>query len=122
MHQHPARVWNRIAETQDLQTEWAEAMFPLDQAEMDAALEREAEALADELGGARLASAYLTVMPLLWEARAISAAKASGEPLMQGLTPMETVQEAVIAASRDYALTTREQKRLEAKLRMPPAA
>lgn len=120
MQQHPAIVWNRIAETQTLRTEWAQAMFPLDDDQLASAMERQMEALTPDLGD-RLASVYLTIMPLLWEAQAILDAQAAGVPLVDSVTAMETVQEAVIAASRDYALTTKEQKRLEAKLQTPPA-
>ena len=120
MHQHPAATWNAIAETQELQTEWAELMFPLPQEEMDEALERETAKLAEEMGSRMVAVAYLRVMPLLWEAEAIEAFQATGAPLADGMTAMGTVQEAVIAASRDYVLTMQDQQRLEEKLRTPP--
>lgn len=121
MIQQPAAVWNAIAETQDLTTEWAAAMFPLPPAMMDRAIERAEAALTKEMGDARLAGAVLAVGPLVWEAEAVQRFVSSGHPLSQGLTVMETVQEAVIAASRDYALTTREQKSLEKRLRTPPS-
>ena len=120
MHQHPAATWNAIAETQDLRTGWAQQMFPLPQDEMDLALDREETALAEEMGGAKLAAAYLKVMPLLWEAEAVQTFAGTGDPRADGLMPMATVQEAVIAASRDYALTMAEQRTLEKRLRTPP--
>ena len=122
MHQHPAEVWNAIAETQSLRTDWARAMFPLPQDLMDQEVEAEQAYLAKEMGSARMALAYLTVMPLLWEAAAVEAFKATGAALGEGLTPMPTQQMAVIAASRDYALTMQEQKQLEKKLSTPPKA
>lgn len=122
MHQHPAPVWNAIAEMQPLQTDWAEQMFPMPQEALDVAMDQEQTRLAGEMGSDRLAMAYLAVMPTLWEAPAVQAFKASGHYLSDGVTVMETVQQAVIAASRDYSLTTREQAQLEKKLRQMPAA
>lgn len=119
---HPAQVWNLIAETQPLKTTWAQVVFPMDQEQMDQAIERETEALTEEMGDPVMAEAYLAVMPLLWEAEAIEAAREAGHAMVDGVTPMATVQEAVIAASRDYALTTQEQTQLEKKLRTAPTA
>ena len=72
MHQAAARYWNEIAETQPLKTEWAQQMFPLLQEDMDLALENEEKRLFRETNNPRVASAYLKIMPLLWENRAIS--------------------------------------------------
>ena len=120
MHQQPAIVWNTIAETQPLRTDWAKMLFPMPQDQMDEALGAEAKSLAESLGSEKLAAAYLSVAPLLWEVRAILAFKATGDRMSDGLTPLETTQEAVIAASRDYALTIKEQRQLSEKLSTPP--
>ena len=122
MHRHPAEVWNAIAETQDLRTSWAEAMFPLPQDVLDDEMAAEMKRLTKEAGSETVALAYLAVMPTLWEAPAVQAFKATGDPLGDGLTVMETVQMAVIAASRDYGLTTQDQIKLEKLLQTAPTA
>ena len=122
MHRHPAEVWNAIAETQDLRTSWAAAMFPLPQEVLDEEMAAEMKRLTKEAGSETVALAYLAVMPTLWEAPAVQAFKATGDPLGDGLTVMETVQMAVIAASRDYGLTTQDQIKLEKLLQTAPTA
>lgn len=119
MHQAPAAIWNRIAETQTLATEWAEQMFPLPDDQMDAALVVEEARLTPEAGSAKVAAAYLMVMPLVWERKAIRAYQ--DENGMVGSLPMiETAQEAVIVASNDFPLTMAEQKTLHKMLRTRP--
>lgn len=122
MFNQPAPVWNLIAETQPIRTGWAQLMFPLDPERLEKAIDREHERLTKEMGSDKLATAYLAVMPLLWEAPAIRAFKDSGHYLSDGIVPLETVQQAVIAASRDYGLTMAEQESLDKKLRMLPEA
>ena len=120
MHQAPAAIWNRIAETQTLATEWAEQMFPLPAEEMEAALEAETDRLAAGAAGSDLvAHAYRVVMPLVWERKAIAAFQTENGP-MASLPVIETAQEAVIVASKDYPLTKAEQKTLSAMLRTAP--
>jgi hypothetical protein len=119
MDQQQAEVWNHLAETRPLRTEWAKQMFPLPEEMMAAALEKERERLRPELGEV-VTEAYLAVMPLLWEAPAILAAQATGHYLVENLQALETVPEALVAASRDYRLTVKEQKLLERKLRTAP--
>ena len=120
MHQAPAMMWNLIAETQDLATDWAQQMFPLPPEEMDKALDREEQRLTPEAGSAKVAAAYLMVMPLLWERTAIAAFKqAHGH---QGSLPtIESAQEAVIVASQDFPLTQAEQATLHSMLQTAPA-
>ena len=118
MYQAPAAIWNAIAETQPLKTGWAQQVFPLPEAEMDLALEREEARLTADVGG-QVASAYLVVMPLLWEQTAIRHFKAAGGP-GNSLPMVETVQQAVMLASRDYPLTKAQQTSLERLLETEP--
>lgn len=121
MYQIAARVWNQIAETQPLQTEWAQQMFPLPQDELNKALDLEADRVAAEVGGDRqVALAYLSVMPLLWERKAISRFLTENASLIQALPPIETVPEAVNAASMDRPLTSTQQNRLATLLQVLP--
>lgn len=119
MHQAPAAIWNAIAETQDLKTAWAKQMFPLPAEEMELALEREEQRLMDEGNSGQVASAWLLTMPLLWEQDAIRAFKAMGGP-GNSLPMVETVQEAVMLASREYPMTTAQQASLAKLLETPP--
>lgn len=119
MHQAPAAIWNQIAETQTLATTWAEQMFPLPPEDLDLALQAEEERLTEQAGSAKVAAAYLTVMPLVWEREAIAAFQA--ENGMQASLPMiETAQEAVIVASKDFPMTQAEQKILHGMLQTAP--
>lgn len=121
MYQAPARIWNEIAETQDLATEWAEQMFPLPPDQMDKALATEEQRLTPIAGSAKVAAAYLMVMPLVWEQRAIRAFSEQNGP--QGSLPMiRTAQEAVIVASKDFPLTRAEQATLHDMLETAPEA
>jgi hypothetical protein len=43
VHQASATVWNQIAETQTLETEWALQMFPLPEDQLQVALDRGAD-------------------------------------------------------------------------------
>ena len=121
MYQAPAAVWNEIAETQPLATAWAEQMFPLPEAELDRALEREETRLVDEGADGQVASAYLIVMPLLWEREAIRRYKAETQHATGSLPMVETVQQAVMLASRDYPLTKAQQASLAKLLATEPA-
>jgi hypothetical protein len=120
MYQVPAAVWNSIAETQRLETSWAKWIFPLPTDDQEAAVASEELRLTTKAGSAMLAMVYLTVAPLLWERRAIRKWKAeNGEN--PGLPSIETVQEAVIVASKDRTLTADQQRTLSAMLSTPPS-
>ena len=120
MYQVPAAVWNSIAETQSLATPWAKWIFPLPADDQEAATVSEELRLTPKAGSATLAMCYLMVAPLLWERRAIRKWKAeNGEN--PGLPSIETVQEAVIVASKDHRLTADQQRTLSAMLSTPPS-
>jgi hypothetical protein len=119
MFNAPASVWNAIAETQDLRTGWAQQMFPLPQDSLDLAVQNELDRVANETGSKVLAAAYLLVMPLLWEAKAIRAWTAQSGP--QGsLPPVETVDQAMAIAQGDFLLEPQERKTLRAMLLVEP--
>lgn len=121
MHQAAARYWNAIAESQPLKTEWAQQMFPLPQEDMDLALENEEKRLMRETSNPVLASAYLKIMPLLWESAAISSYLKDEPNLRAAIPPIESIAEAVMIASKDFHLTKGELVKLAEMLKEPPA-
>lgn len=120
MYQVPTAIWNQIAETQPLVTDWAKLVFPLPEEDQEALVTGEELRLATETGSAILATAYLTVMPLLWERKAIRLYQEEFG-LNQGLPSIETVQEAVIVASKDRPLTVSQQRTLSDMLSKEPS-
>ena len=120
MFQAPAPIWNQIAETQDLRTEWAQKMFPLPQDLMDEEIQAEVDRITQETGSPIVAAAYLVVMPLLWESQAIAAFNAQYGP-MPSLPPVENVDDAMAIAVGDYPLDQQEKATLRALLLAPPA-
>jgi hypothetical protein len=119
MFQAPARVWNQIAETQELRTDWAKAMFPLPQDLMDEEVSAELDRISKETGSPLVAAAYLVVMPLLWESAAIAAFNDQAGPL-PSLPPVETVDDAMAVAVGDYPLTEPEKAELRQMLLVEP--
>jgi hypothetical protein len=119
MFNAPARIWNEIAETGPLRTTWAAAMFPLPDGMMAPAITAEHQRLTREIGNELVATAYLLVMPLLWEREAIARYVDRVGP--QGsLPPMETVDDAMFVANGDYRLTPDEQAMLRRELLVKP--
>ena len=121
MYQVPTLIWNQVAETNALTTEWGRKVFPLPAEDQEMEVAAEELRLTQETGSSKLALAYLMVMPLLWERRAIRIFKEThGEN--RGLPAIETVQEAVIVASKDLGLTIDQQRTLSSMLSKIPVA
>ena len=120
MHQAAATYWNQIAEQQPLATAWAEQMFPLPQERLDVALDREEKRLTRETNDPVLASAYLKIMPLLWERTAISNFLLANPTLRIAMPPQESVSEALITARKDFRLTTPQMSKLSEMLKRKP--
>jgi hypothetical protein len=119
MHQVATRVWNEIGETVHLRTDWAKQIFPLPDDQMEKALSLEEKRLMQK-DRPIVVSAYLMVMPLLWERDAIAQFKAMNPNLMAALPEVESVQEAVMLASSEFPLDDSQQKRLAKLLQTPP--
>jgi hypothetical protein len=119
MHQVATPIWNQIADQQRLRTTWAMQMFPMDEATMDAALEREEARIAADVG-AVVAAAYLKFIPFLWEETAISRFLSDNPNCRAALMPLTDVSEAVMIASKDFPLTMLEKKKLATLLRKQP--
>lgn len=120
MHQAAATYWNQIAEQQPLKTAWAQQMFPLPQEQLDEALEREEQRLTREVNDQVVAAAYLKVMPLLWEATAISNFLLDNPNLRLAIPPQENLQEALILASKDFRMDDFQTSKLKALLEKRP--
>lgn len=120
MQQAAAKYWNEIAESQPLRTEWAQQMFPLPQEDMDLAMENEEKRLIRETSNPVLASAYLKIMPLLWESAAISSYLNDNPSLRAAIPPIESIAEATMIASMDFRLTKGELVQLAEMLKDPP--
>jgi hypothetical protein len=120
MHQAAALYWNLIAQQQPLATEWARRIFPLRQEQMDLALEWEDRKMASLDVSSAVAAAYIKVMPLLWERKAISNFLLDNPTLRIAMPPQESVAEAVWTARLDYQMTTPELKKLAKLFRKKP--
>jgi hypothetical protein len=120
MHQAAARYWNQVAESQRLATPWAKQMFPLPQSELDAALAAEEARLTRETNDPVVASAYLKVMPLLWERTALSNFLLANPSMRIAMPPVESVPEAIQMARKDFRLTTGQMTTLSRMLKKMP--
>lgn len=120
MHQAAATYWNQIAQSEHLKTAWAQQMFPLPQAELDKALEREESRLMKETGDPALAAAYLKIMPLLWERTAISDFLLGNPQLRIAIPPMESLSEALTVARKDFRLSAPQMSKLSEMLKRKP--
>lgn len=121
MHQVDPTVWNRIAETQELRTEFARRVFPMEpdaQAAELALLSARLE--AEGVRPPEVRAAYALAMPLLWENRAIQAFVKENPGLAPGLPDVADVTEAVAISSMEFPMTIEQQAQLARLLRIPP--
>lgn len=107
-----APIWNEIARTQELKTDWARMTFALKPDAMAEMENREYEALLKRKISQPVASAYLDMKPLLMERKAISRHLLKHPELSRALPEVTSINEAVILASSDRPLSRQEQKRL----------
>ena len=108
-------IWNEIARTQELKTEWARKAFSLNGEQMVKLVNREYEELKAAGVSPEVSKAFLDLKPLLLENVAISRhiQQTDNPSLRQALPEVTTVSEAVILASADQELSTLQQRRLE---------
>jgi hypothetical protein len=106
-------IWNEIARTQKLRTEWAKRAFAMTTKAMDELEEQEYETLKAKVGHS-VAIAFSDVMPLLMENVAISRYIQAQDDLSlrQALPEVTTIAEAVTLASMDRPLSRMEQTSL----------
>ncbi|MEW6290675.1 MAG: hypothetical protein ACOY4W_00810 [Thermodesulfobacteriota bacterium] len=110
MYQVPNEIWNEIAETQTLATEWGRKMFPLPFAEMQQAVEQEEAALLEKGTPSKVVTAYQEVMPLLLEHAAISNYLSRPEKmdLRQALPEVRSPAEAALLMSMEHRMSSKE--------------
>lgn len=120
MYSINARTWNLVAQAAPLRTEFARRIFPLDQEQMNNALNQEEDSLRAQGVPSEVALALVQVGPLLWENPAIMVFVANNPNFLGTLPDLATVSEAVSRATQEFSLTTSEQKVLARLLRKPP--
>lgn len=104
MYQMPATAWNRIPR-ESLRSNWAKIVFSLDQETMDRLVEAVEKALERRKIPDRVITAYMEVLPLLVEHKAL---RVLGESVPEVLTR----KEAVLLMTREKHLGKTEQKAL----------
>ena len=116
MHQVAAQVWNEIAKTQDLVSDFGKETFHLPETELDSMLEQITAQLEAKGIPAPVRVAYLTVAPLLAEPEAIAAFVRENPQYLAALPNVEDVGEAVILAAKEYRLSEPQKKQLQSLL------
>lgn len=106
-----SEIWNQIAETQELQTKWAQKAFRLDSDQMIELEDKEYGEL-EAKHGHEVAAALLDVKPLLLENVAISRFTQEQSASRAALPEVVSISEAVMLASQDRPLTTSQQDEL----------
>ena len=106
-----APIWNEIARTQKLRTEWAKKAFSLDGMAMAELEDREWKTLMQTVDS-EVASAVVRMKPLLLESVAISKYTQAHPEYRQALPEVVSISEAVMLASMDYPLNPSQQKQL----------
>ena len=121
MYQVSAAVWNQIAQTQELRTEFARRLFPLSGAAMEKALDAETEKLkARGIDSPAVRASYLMMAPLLWERGAIARFAQDNPDVVGALPNVEAVDEAVMISSMDRPMTASDKTALARLLREAP--
>ena len=113
-----APIWNEIAKTQTLRTDWAKMAFALDDQAMSEIENREYQELKPKVGQA-VAAAFSDLKPLLLENQAISRyIQAQDDPtLRQALPEVVSIAEAIAIASMDRPLSPLQQTSLQSLLK-----
>ena len=106
-----AAIWNRIAETEELKTDWGRKAFALSPDEM-AKLEDEEYARLKAKEGHDVAASYQDVKPLLLENEAISRFTQAEPMYREALPEVTSIAEALILASMERPLNPTQQNRL----------
>jgi hypothetical protein len=98
----------------------ARSLFPLDQEKLNEALEARELALQSQGFDPKVASAYLTVAPLLWEKDALATYSRDHPGLSDSLPEVVSPAEATSLATQEYSLTASQQQTLNGLLTRPP--
>lgn len=118
MRQAPASLWNRVAKTVQLETEWGKVMFDLTQQELDASMDKLEQQMRDAGIPNKVMLAYYTMAPLCVERKALAAyIRKTGRSDLLGLfPPVETAAQAASLGAQEYDLRPAEAQQLLAML------
>ena len=107
MHNLPAQVWNKIAQTVPLRLKASASLMAMTQQQLDNELESQAQALRKSGNSSLVIAAYQQMMMPLAEQQAISAyiSQTGESELRQALPDVQTAAEAVALATNDLPLT-----------------
>lgn len=114
MYQVPASVLNQILASQPFQTQWAEALFAMDQEELNQTLEQQAVALEASGVPDPVILAYQKIAPVLAEQEAITAfIEATGSMALRSSLPdVTTPDEAAMVMTEEHRLTAEHARQL----------
>lgn len=115
-----APIWNRVAREQPLQTPMGRSLFPLDQEKLNEALEARELALQQQGYSPKVATAYLTVAPLLWEKAALATYSRDHPGMSEALPEVVSPAEATLLATQEFSLTASDQQILTGLLMKQP--
>ena len=115
MRHLPQAVWNKIADQPEMKQETLKTLFKMTPESLDLALDEQAERLTKSGHEDKVILAYQTVIPLLLENQAISAylIKTDDLALRQALPEIQTVNEALLVAQKEYRLTVKQNQSLQ---------
>lgn len=118
MNQVPAEIWNQIAQTQPLQSQWARQTFKLKTNDLDARMDLEHKALTRKGVNNKVIVALQTVRPLLVENRAISdwISETNQPELRQALPEILDLAEAAQIAALEHSLNPSQAEELQSLL------
>lgn len=108
----PAPWWNEIAKENKLKTPWGKKYFSMDRDELIKAMDVEAIRLEKQGVSSPVISAFLLFAPMIAEPKAIRAYAKKNPAIRNALLEVNSYQEAVIIASKEYRLTLEQQKEL----------
>ncbi len=110
MTEVPQTVWNQMAKTVPLQSDWAKEMFPATPEQVEKYLDDQSRKMSNACFLSRVISSYQTVVPLLLESEAISLfiEQTGNYGLRQALPEVNSAQEAVSLMMRDRMLDEEE--------------
>ncbi|MBF0460391.1 MAG: hypothetical protein HQL87_03255 [Magnetococcales bacterium] len=123
MYSIPATYLNAIYKNQKkrLVSPWAKRVFGLSMEAIDEQVGLKEKELAAQGIPNVVIVTYVTVMPLLWENRAIQAWLRENELGASPVLPdINTVEEAVYIGNLDWPMNEQEQDKLRVLLRSPP--
>jgi hypothetical protein len=110
----PQYIWNEIAITQVLKTEWAKKMFTMPDEMIDEEIDRQAVFFCSMGFSNKVVSAFLQLTPLLLEHEAITNYISSKKAfdLRNALPEIQDAGDAVVIAKHDHILKDQETKTL----------